>query len=281
MNIASILFMSVGILAVAFSVIRGIDVGTLLNTDALIIVIGGSIVATLIGHPIKRIKTTMMDLLDSFKKKDDREDLLQEILSLAVIHRKEGIRSLEKAVSTIKDNYLRFGVNLIIHNHKDSEIRNMMEREMAIKVVNSNFSLDILRSLSKLTPALGLAGTVISLIKMFKHFNTVEEVLPLMAVALMSTFYGVIISNVIVLPLYAKIKGKSIMSEALMNITIEGVISISNKENPIVIEDKLAGYDSKEKAAPVVVTAPEYTKGSFSPPQRRQLTVGGTTSKYI
>lgn len=285
MSIASVLFMVVGILAVAFSIVRGIGVEMLINVDAFVIVIGGSIVALFLGHPIKRIKTMVSDVLDSFKKRDDRESLLEEILFLANVHRKDGIRALEKTVKSVKDDYLRFGINLLVHNYKDSDIRNMMEREMAIKVVNSNFSLDILRSMAKLTPALGLTGTVISLIKMFNHFNTIDEILPLMAVALMSTFYGVVIANVLILPLYSKIKGKSIVSETLMNIAIEGIMAISSRENPKVIEDRLKGYEdyaSKERSSS---TAPP-ARQRYSPPAMRTIprshaVVGTTTSKYV
>jgi chemotaxis protein MotA len=245
MNVMSIISTAViiaGILGVAFSVVRGIGIDMLLNVDALIIVLGGTVVATLIGYPLKRIREAMREVVSIFGKKNDREDLIQYILALTIIHRRGGIRDVEDRLDEIADGFLRFGVNLIVNNYKESEIRHVMEREMSLRVVSFNFTLNLLRSIAKVTPALGLAGTVISLIKMFKSIDSVENLMPLMAVALMSTFYGVIISNLFVLPICAKLSERAIYEETLMSMSIDGTLAIYNSENPLKVEERLKRY---------------------------------------
>lgn len=117
-----------------------------------------------------------------------------------------------------------------------------MEREMAARIVSLNLSQNVLITMARLTPSFGLAGTVISLIKIFKHFQSFEMIIPVMAIALISTFYGVVLSNLILLPLSAKIKESAITCEEQMQIVIEGIIEVSKGENPFKIEEKLLGY---------------------------------------
>jgi chemotaxis protein MotA len=226
----------------ASAVFRDIGVSMFFNPDALMIVVGGTVVAVFIGFPFKRIKSAVHGLIDSFRPKKNRGELVKEFLDAVIIYRRTDIRGLENKLMTIKDDFLKMGVSLLI-NHKSSEdIRNIMEREMMISIMNDNFSQNVLKTVARLTPSFGLAGTVISLIKMFKDMQSIDAIAPLMAVAMMSTFYGVIISNLFMLPLCAKLKEQAILSEALMHITIEGVEAINNLEHPLRIEERLNGY---------------------------------------
>ena len=145
----------------------------------------------------------------------------------------------------MRDPLLRLGTNLLISNYTSEDMKNIMKREVALKMVNYNFSQNMLKTIARLTPSFGLAGTVISLIRMFKHLQSVDAIAPLMAVALMSTFYGVILSNLIMLPLAAKLKDKAVVSEALMHISIEGMVAINNMDNPLRIEEMIAGYQEQ------------------------------------
>jgi chemotaxis protein MotA len=145
------------------------------------------------------------------------------------------------------DNFLKLGVNLLINNYDVKEIKNIMVREIDLKTVNYNFSQNVLKTVARLTPSLGLVGTVISLVKMFKNFESVDPIAPIMAVALMSTFYGVVIANLIVLPVCAKMKERAIVSETLMHITIEGILAVKDMEHPLKIEERIRGYESYEE----------------------------------
>ncbi|HET6515863.1 MAG TPA: MotA/TolQ/ExbB proton channel family protein [Thermodesulfovibrionales bacterium] len=230
-----------GVLAFLVTIFRDIGVTMLLNPDAIFIVIGGTLVALLIGFPFVRIRETVRDVIDTFTGGTDRETLIKETLEIARIYRKADIRGIERRMKATRDDFLRLGVNLIINHHRSDDIRNIMEREMAIKIVNHRCSQNMLKTAARLTPSFGLAGTVISLIKMFKHLQSVDTIAPLMAVALMSTFYGVVLSNLFMLPLSAKLKDRTTDSETLMYITIEGVVAMNNMEHPLRIEERMRG----------------------------------------
>jgi len=235
-----VIFLS-GAVFFLFSTFRGIGIDMLLNTNAILIIFGGTIVALFVGFPPRRILDAMRDIVSAFKDKRDRKEIIKEITDIARVYREADIRKLEGRMKNIEDDFMRLGVSLLANHNSGDDIKNIMEREMAVKIVQYNLSQNILRTVARLAPSLGLAGTVISLVNMFRSFGSVDSIAPMMSVALMSTFYGVIISNVFALPLSAKLKEKAIVSEMLMTITIEGILSVHAMEHPLKIEDRLSG----------------------------------------
>ncbi|MBF0554527.1 MAG: MotA/TolQ/ExbB proton channel family protein [Nitrospirae bacterium] len=270
-NLTVVFFVGIVVALVVFSVFRGMEFNVLFNADALIIVVGGTIIGMLLGFPIERLNKTLGDIVKSFKDKTTKESLIEEILHIARINRTSGIRALERSLDEIEDDFLKFGANLIVNNYNEKTIRDIMERDMASRIINQSFSQNVLKTLARLMPSLGLAGTVVSLIKMFKDFGSVETLAPLMAVALMSTFYGVVLANLAALPLCAKLKECSIKSGSLMIIAIEGISAISNMEHPLKIEERLTGYEQTRDAS--LLTMPQK---AFSGRNYKTVQAGGS-----
>ncbi len=246
MNLILAMAIAVGVSAFSFTVFRDLSLGVLFNLDAFIIVVGGTMVALFIGFPFKRIKETLDVVISTFKPQTERDSAVRNIVELAGQYGKVSIRSIEEKINNIDDDFLRRGTNLLINRNSNDTIRHILEREIILKVINYNFSQNLLKTAARLTPSFGLAGTVISLIRMFNNFQSIEDIAPLMAVALMSTLYGVIISNLFILPLSAKVKEQAIMSESVMNLTVEGIIAINNMVHPLKIEELLGGYEKDD-----------------------------------
>ncbi len=235
------IILSIGLFFFILPIIRNTGVERFLNLDALLIIGSGTVIGLFVGFPAQRIKAAFFHVKESFRNRGDRTSLLKEILLMAGIYKRGNIRELERRLGEIRDDFFRMGMQLLINQHPLEEIKNVLEREMSLQIINHNLSQNMIKTLARLTPALGLAGTIISLIKMFDHFQSIETMTPMMAVALMSTFYGVIIANLIMLPLSSKLKEKALLSESLMAMTIEGLVAISEKEHPLKIEEKLGG----------------------------------------
>ena len=242
MNLALSVVFVICLTSFGLTVFRGIGLSMIFNLDAFLIVVGGTAVALFLGFPAGRIRNTAYDVVNAFSPQRDREAVIEDILEVSRMYLKTDIRTLENRIRNFNDNFLKFGINLLINNHRSKEIKSIMEREMTLKIINFNFSQNLLKTVARLAPSFGLAGTVISLIKMFKHLDSIESIAPMMAVALMSTFYGVIISNLFMLPLCAKLKEKAIESESVMSITIEGILLIRNMEHPLKIEERIREY---------------------------------------
>ncbi len=240
------------LLAVVSTVFKDIGIDVLFNLDAFFIVIGGTVTALFIGFPVKRIKATVRDVVNTFQGGSSRKDIVKEIVEIARIQRKFDLKKLENRSVLTEDPFLRLGVNLLLNRYNNEEIRNIMERELAIRIANLNLSQNVIMTMARLAPSFGLAGTVIGLIKIFKHFQSFETVVPVMATALMSTFYGVVIANLILLPLSSKIKERVILCEEMMQTMIEGIIAINNGEYPLRIEERLLGYSDETSTADAI-----------------------------
>ncbi|MEW6118404.1 MAG: MotA/TolQ/ExbB proton channel family protein [Nitrospirota bacterium] len=224
------------------TIFRGIGLEMLFNPNALLIVIGGTTTALFVGFPVKRIIATLNNIIETFREGSSREILAKEIVEVARIYRKHDVRGLERRARTTGDPFLKLGITLLANHYKNEDIRAVMERETAIRIIDLNSSQNVLKTLARLAPSFGLAGTVISLIGMFKNFHSFETMTPLMAVALMSTFYGVVASSLLFLPLSAKLKEHATSTETFMYMTIEGIIAVNNGEYPLRIEEKILGY---------------------------------------
>jgi chemotaxis protein MotA len=229
------------------AVFSSIGLSTLFNADALMIVGGGTVVAIFLGFPASRLKKTIINVRNSFQPLTDRQELAKEMLDLARTSRRSDIHSLEKKIRAIKDDFLRLGMNLLITHRPSNEIRSAMEHEMAMRIMDFQLSQNVLRAVARLTPSFGLAGTVISLIRIFNTSQSIDDVTPLMAVAMMSTFYGVIISNLFMLPLCAKLEERALQAEAHMQSIIEGVVAMNDLQNPLHVEERISGkYECDE-----------------------------------
>jgi chemotaxis protein MotA len=246
MNIALGAALVFGIVSFTLTVFRDIGLSMIFNIDAFLIVIGGTTVGLLVGFPVQRLRNAVHDVAVTFKKQRGREDVIREIIEVSRMYRNSKVRSLEDRIRNMDDVFLRLGASLLINNHDAREIKGIMEKEMMLRKMNGNFSRNVLKTVARLTPSFGLAGTVVSRIKMFKNLESVESVAPLMAVALMSTFYGVIIANLFMLPLCAKLEEHAIVSESLINMTIEGMLLIKSGEHPLRIEDRLRGIEEED-----------------------------------
>ncbi len=251
------------VLLFCVTIFRNISPGTIFNPDAIIIIFGGTIIAVLIGFPLKRIRQSIADVGDAFRDNRDRDSVVREIMAIARIYRRADIRALEKRLDHIEDGLLRVGVSLLINNHRSEAIRSIMEREITDRLVHLHFSENILKTIARLTPAFGLVGTVIGLIKMFSGVHSLPMITPLMAVALMSTFYGVILSNLVMMPLAAKIRDYAISYEALAALITEGIIATNNGEHPLKIEEGLRGYCRQDESrAAKILAEPALQRGS-------------------
>ncbi|HET6465473.1 MAG TPA: MotA/TolQ/ExbB proton channel family protein [Nitrospiria bacterium] len=268
MNVILIIVFFIAMSLFSLTVFRNIGLAMVINPDALMIVVGGTLVAVFLGFPFKRLKNAAYDVLETFRSKQNEQETAKDIFDLARIYRRADIRGLERRMKGINDRFLKMGVTLLINNQSNKEIRAIMERAMALRVMDYNHSQNVLKTIARLAPSFGLAGTVISLIKMFEHMQSIDSIAPHMAVAMMSTFYGVIISNLFMLPLCAKLEERSIQSEALMHSTIEGIEAINNRDHPLNIEERIFAYGLTGGLSPSGIRSPLEAAASPSSLQR-------------
>ena len=177
--------------------------------------------------------------------------IIQKIIDLSNVARKEGLLALEEASSTLEDPFLQKGVMLIVDGTDPDLVRGIMEMELISIDDRHKKNIGFWDNLASMGPAWGMIGTLIGLILMLYHMEDASSIGPAMAVALITTFYGSMLANWISIPISTKLKSINDAEMQVKEIIIEGLLSIQAGENPRVIEEKLKSFMAPNERAGV------------------------------
>jgi chemotaxis protein MotA len=236
-----------GIIAGIAFIIIGITIsGTLsdyYDPASIMIVFGGTIASTLTNYPLRNVIKIFPMVKNAFvNKNNDIEEGIQLILRMAMTARKDGLLKLEDDAYALEDGFVKKGVLLIVDGTNPELVKTMLETELAFVEERHRQGQGIFESMAAYAPAFGMIGTLIGLINMLKNLDDQKMLGPNMAVALVTTFYGVILANLIFLPIAGKLRQKSQQELLYKEIMLEGILSIQAGENPRIIEEKLRAF---------------------------------------
>jgi chemotaxis protein MotA len=235
--ILSLLF-SVMIFFLAFHLEIG-GMGLSSNLNALMIVLGGTFSTTLVAYSWKKLTWTAQLLKKAFVPGNEIDWTVNTLVDLARIYRKSGIRALEERGDKLPQGLLKTAVELIAYHYTREKIEQALQKEAQFTYNQYETAHKILYSMARLAPALGLAGTIINLIRIFGHINDPQSLVGYMAIALLSTFYGVVLANLCFIPLCNKIKEFMDHEEVRLDLIQEGILDLYDKENPKAMQYKL------------------------------------------
>jgi len=229
-----------------------------LNFNSLLIVVGGTLAATMVNLPITAMKNILNIIKNVFKGEDyDYVGIINEIVEKAEKARKDGLLSLEAELPNMREGFFKNGIELAINERDSSRLRTFLNLEMQNISSRHIAGQELFLYMGSYAPAFGMLGTVLGLIVMMNNFAGGEEVntaasydvserfaklLSGMGLALITTFYGVFMANMIFLPIGGKLKRRSENEMMLKSIIVEGIISIHAREHPILIQEKLMTF---------------------------------------
>ncbi|WP_353095303.1 MotA/TolQ/ExbB proton channel family protein [Tissierella praeacuta] len=243
MDIATVLGLISGI---GFTVWGILQSGSLLDYwdfPSVVIVLGGTAAATFMAYPLKDISNIGKVLQKTFTyKSTSANDIIEDIINLANVARKEGLLSLEEYASKLDDDFLKKGIMLIVDGTDPDLVRNILETELMFLEERHGQGQGTLEAMGAFAPAFGMLGTLIGLINMLQKMDDPKAIGPNMSVALVTTFYGSLLANVIFLPLAKKLNVRSKSEVLIKELMIEGLLSIQAGENPRIIEEKLKTF---------------------------------------
>jgi chemotaxis protein MotA len=243
MDLATILGMVVSFGLIMAALIAGGDPLLFVDVPSMLIVFGGTIGATLTHYPLGTVLQIGAVIRKTMVSKIPVTTLIiDQFMDYSNRARREGILALEPIVKGIDDPYLRKGLQLTVDGLEPTAIQNIMETEIGNIEGRHEVGVELLSALAAYSPALGMIGTVIGLVQMLKTMDDPSTIGPSMAVALITTFYGAIMANLIFLPMVGKLKHRSKQEILIMEMQMEGVLGISRGENPRIIMEKLSSY---------------------------------------
>ena len=242
MDITSILGLVLG----AFLIVFGIGFGSLGNfwdPQSILIVFGGSLAAVIASYPLSSLKSLIRHtgMLISGKKYDPAV-VIDQLVDMAQIARKNGLLALEEKANALEDPFFKQAVMLVVDAMEAEKVREMLEGSVENMAARHEECAGIWMKAAAYAPAFGMIGTLIGLINMLKDLSDFASIGPNMSTALITTFYGSVLANWICAPVSSKLKSKNAEEMMVKEIEIEGLLSIQAGENPRVIEEKLKSF---------------------------------------
>lgn len=243
MDLATILGIIIGLGLMILSIVMEGDILLFWSLPSLMIVFGGTLASIMVNFSMKEVLTVIPLLRVAFSgQRKDSAEVIDTLVEFAEISRREGLLALEERAQATNEPFLQKGIQLIVDGTDAELVRNILEIELFFLEERHRIGQRIFEQMGQLSPAYGMIGTLIGLIAMLGSLDKPDQVGMGMAVALITTLYGAVASNLLFLPIAGKLKLKSDEEVLIKQVMIEGILSIQAGENPRIVEEKLKSF---------------------------------------
>ncbi len=243
MDIATIIGIVSAFTLVVSAIMFGGSLTMFINIPSLLIVVGGTIGAAMINYPLPDIlKVTKVVKNAFFMRPATAKELINNFVNLAGTARREGILALETALNDINDDFMKKGLQLSVDGLEPVSIKDILDTEVENIQERHKLGAEIFTTLGTFAPAMGMIGTLIGLVQMLQTMDDPSSIGPAMAVALLTTFYGSVMANIVCLPIAGKLRNKSTEEVMMKGLMSEGIMSIAKGDNPRLLEQKLNAF---------------------------------------
>lgn len=215
----------------------------LMQGTAALIVFGGTFAAVMVSFPASRLRTIPQALRIAFGRHErSPQELIENIVNMATVARREGVLSLERISSEHPDSFLREGIQMVVDGTDADMVRQILELEINAAEQKHEGYAKIFESAGGYAPTMGIIGTVMGLIHVLGSLQEPTQLGPSIAVAFTATLYGVASANIIFLPIASKIKARGEEEILNMELLMEGIMAVQNGEHPLIVRKKLTSY---------------------------------------
>jgi len=225
--------------------LEGGSINVLLQLAAFLIVLGGTLGAVMVQHPIKIFVTGIKMARWVFvTPKIDKQQLVYRMTAWGNAARKDGILALEGQIRTAGDPFLQKGLQLLVDGNSAEKIRAVLDIDLNTYETLRWQSARVWEAAAGYAPTIGILGAVLGLVHVMQSLGEPAKLGAGIAVAFIATIYGVGFANLVFLPIAGKLKILIAKEVTLREMVIDGLCMIANAENPHFIENKLKGYIS-------------------------------------
>jgi chemotaxis protein MotA len=223
---------------------------TFFDMPSVYITIGGTVGALLLTTKTKNAKVLFKLFALVFKETKSTDlEIISNFVDWATRARKEGLLSLEDTIQNIPDPFIKRGMMMIVDGSEPDTIKNVLELKIKGIVTRHGSNRAMFDTGAALGPAFGMIGTLIGLVNMLKQLSDPSTIGPQMSIALITTFYGSVLANVVFMPMSKKLKVKTSEEVYQKEMIIEGLLSIQAGVNPNTIKEKMLSFLDEKAAA--------------------------------
>ncbi|GAB7080046.1 motility protein A [Megalodesulfovibrio paquesii] len=246
MDFATLFGIIVGFALVVSAILMGGSISIFLDAPSAMIVFGGTFAATLVTFPLEEVMSAFSGGMRVFMARRVKpQEVVSTMVRIAEISRREGLVALERIKT--ENAILKKACQLIADNADPMLIRDTVMIEIATMKRKHNISIAVFKRLGSFAPAFGMIGTLIGLVQMLTNLQDPKSIGPAMAIAIVTTFYGSILANLLFVPMAGKLKARTLQEEVQLNIIFEGAKSILENNNPRLVYEKLSSFIPPEE----------------------------------
>ena len=219
------------------------------SLPSIVMVLGGTLAAGFIGYQARYVMLALKGVGGLFVKgKIDRKMLTIEtgkIIRWGYLVKKQGLLALEREIKGAKnhDHFMNYGIELVITGYSGEEVRSMLTAAANGAFQRAMVQADILENMAAASPAFGMIGTLVGLIIMLQSLGGDPGGIGAgLAVAMLTTLYGVLLSRLVFLPAATKVKQKEGISRFRNFLITEGFSMLAEQKSPRYIQDRMNSY---------------------------------------
>ena len=244
MDLLSLIGLAMGFGSIVLTMMMdGGDLGSLLQPSAAIIVVGGTVGAVLLQTPLRVfLRGIRMLVWVFFPPKDDRQELVRNILEWLRIARRQFLLALDPVAEQQSDPFIRQGLRLVVDAIDAPQIRVLLESMIATQEHEEMLAGEIFEVMGGYAPTVGILGAVMGLITVMSHLEDPTKLGSGIATAFVATVYGVGAANLICLPIGNKLKLQVRRRMRRLEMITEAMIGIAIMEQPMQLEMRLRSF---------------------------------------
>jgi chemotaxis protein MotA len=225
------------------SILKGSGIHALVSPAAFVIVVVGTISAILLQTPIATFRHALRILRWVFKPpRQNPQALIAQIVEWSNAARKQGLLALESSLETESDAFVRKGLQMLVDGAEPEVIRSTLEVDLSNREHFDLAGARVFEGMGVYSPTLGIIGAVMGLMAVLQNLADPSKLGHGIAAAFVATIYGIGLANLFFLPIAAKLKSAIGEQTRVREMVIEGLIAISQGDNPRNIETRLQGY---------------------------------------
>jgi chemotaxis protein MotA len=227
-----------GFAMIGLAMYLGGSAHSFVNLPGILIVLAGTFLVTTASFTLEEVARAQIVMLRAVVYHAERPDKAAfQVIDLAEQSRRKGVLTLQRRFAALAQSpFLHRAIGLVVDGLPGDEVERILSDQLKETVERHLRSAGILRRAGEVAPAMGLIGTLVGLVQMLGNLEDPAAIGPAMAVALLTTFYGAVLANMVFIPLASKLERNSQLEAMVNQIYIVGAVSISRRENPRRLE---------------------------------------------
>ena len=250
MDIATVVGILMAGALVMGAIVLGGSPAWFISVPSIMIVVGGTLGATLLSYPLTQVLGVFKVVKNVFfHRTRPALEIIEKMVEFGQLARREGILAFESRMKEIDDPFFSKGLSLAIDGMESTSIKEVLTTEILYVEERHSLGAEIFTTMAAYAPAVGMMGTIIGLVQMLMQMEDPSKIGAPMAVALLTTFYGTVLANLLLMPIAAKLKTRSKQEILIKELVVEGLMAIQSGESHRIIEQKLKAFLPQKKRA--------------------------------